>query len=539
MGVLSCANTGRISGGPKDVTPPKLIEPLSTPDKQVNFDPKVLTFFFDEFVEVKDPVKQVIVSPPLTYIPSVKSRGKKVTFAFDDKETLRENATYTINFGEAIVDFHEGNKLSNFTFVFSTGPFLDSLSISGKIINAKTGDPEPEMIVVLYDILEDSIVRKEKPFYFTRPDKNGNFVFRNIRSDRFKVFALKDDNLNYKYDLETERIAFLDEPIRLEGKSMEGVLLRSSLPIPRLALKTKNVKTYGKVSLFYNTTVPHDIDVRVVPENISYYTEAKEDSLSIYYDTSLDSFQIFVGKDSLKVFPKGKNDWLKKSHLIASSPINKKRIHPADSVVVAFNYPLKNVDFKYINVSDTTGVLDGVNYHLDVTNKNIIINYPWELGENYKITIDSNRLTDMYGHVNDNVNIAFSTLSLGTSGTLIVDIEDLDSTKNYVVHILKDKIPLYGYTFNQVKSAHLELTLLEPMKYNIDIFEDDNGNGQWDPGDYYEHRQPEVNFTYKGDILKVNRENKVQISWIKSLESLLQDKDPGGGKLNNPFENRK
>lgn len=539
MGLLSCANTGRISGGPKDVTPPKLIEFLSTPDKQVNFNPKVLTFFFDEFVEVKDPVKQVIVSPPLTYIPSVKSRGKKVTFVFDDKETLRENATYTINFGEAIVDFHEGNKLNNFTFVFSTGPYLDSLSISGKIINAKTGDPEPEMIVVLYDILEDSIVRKEKPFYFTRPDRNGNFVFRNIRSDHFKVFALKDDNLNYKYDLETERIAFLDEPILLEGKSMEGVLLRSSLPIPRLALKTKNVKTYGKVSLSYNTTVSHDIDVRVVPENISYYTETKEDSLSIYYDTSLDSFQIFVGKDTLKVFPKGKNDWFKKSHLNASSPINKKRIHPADSVIVAFNYPLKNVDFKYINVSDTTGVLDGVNYHLDVTHKNIIIYYPWELGENYKITIDSNSLTDIYGHVNDKVNLTFSTLSLGTSGTLIVDIDDLDSTKNYVVHILKDKTPLYGYTFNQTKTAHIELTLLEPMKYNIDIFEDDNGNGQWDPGDYFGHRQPELNFTYKGDILKVNRENKVQISWIKSLESLLQDKDPSGGKLNNPFENRK
>lgn len=537
--MLSCANTGRISGGPKDVTPPKPIVSLSTPDKQVNFNPKELTFFFDEFVEVKDPLKQVIVSPPLTYIPSIKSRGKKIIFTFDDKEILRENATYTINFGEAIVDFHEGNKLNNYTFVFSTGPDLDSLSISGKIIHAKTGEPEQEMIVVLYDILEDSIVRKEKPFYFTRPDRNGNFVFRNIRSGNFKVFALKDENLNYKYDLETERIAFLNEPVQLEEKSVEGILLYASLPVPPLSLKTKEIKNYGKATLHYNSNVPANMQVMVDPEDVKHFVEVKADSVSIYYDTLLDSFKIYVGVDTVKVFPKGRNVWIEKVRLISSLPFNKKRIHPADSVVISFSYPLENIDFQQINISDTTGVLEDVSYRLDIIRNKLIINYPWELGENYKIAIDSNAITDIYGHVNDKINYDFSVLSLGTAGTLIIDVEDLDSTKNYVVHILIDKTPIYGYTFNQVSSANIELTLLEPMKYNIEIFEDGNGNGQWDPGDYFGHRQPELSYTYKGDLLKVNRENKVQISWTKSLKSLLNDKDSDASKFNNPFENRK
>ena len=130
-----CASGGQLTGGPKDTSPPVLDTLKSAPLQPLNYFPRRLEFFFDEFVQVKDPTKQVLVSPPLTYIPKVKERGKKVTFEFDPKEVLREDATYTINFGEAIVDFREGNKLSNFTYVFSTGDYIDSLSLKGRIIN--------------------------------------------------------------------------------------------------------------------------------------------------------------------------------------------------------------------------------------------------------------------------------------------------------------------------------------------------------------------------------------------------------------------
>ena len=539
MGMYSCANTGRISGGPKDVTPPVVDRALSTQDKQTSFYPQKLTFYFDEFVEVKDPIKQVIVSPPLTYIPSVKSRGKRVTFTFDEKEVLRDNATYTINFGEAIVDYHEGNKLQNFTFVFSTGDYLDSLSISGKIYNAKTGEPEPEMIVVLYDILQDSIVKKEKPFYFTRPDRNGNFSFTNIKSDTFKIFAIKDENLNYKYDLVTEKIAFLDSPIVLQEKSIDSILLRSSLPVPPLKLKTRNIRNYGKAVFQYNTNVPHNLNVMVNPPDVKYYLEIKDDSLGVYYDTALDSFFIYTGIDTFKIMPKGKNEWMSKSKLKAVSPMHKKRIHPSDSVLLTFNYPLDNIDFKLFKISDTLGFIDDVKFKLDNTSKNIVLEYPWELGEKYNIELDSGAFKSIYGHVNEKVSIDFSVLSLANSATMIIEIEDLDSTKNYAVHILKEKTPLYGYTFNHVTKGSIELTLLEPMKYNIEIIQDDNSNGQWDPGDYYEHRQPELNYLYKGDILKVNRENKINISWAKSLRSLLESRDAGKDNIINPFEKRK
>lgn len=538
-GLVSCANTGRISGGSKDINPPVLDTLLSSPDKQTNFNPRQLVFFFNEFVEVRDPAKQILVSPPLTYIPSVKSRGKKVVFTLDEKEVLRDNATYTINFGEAIVDFHEGNKLHNFNYVFSTGDYLDSLSISGKIYNAKTGDPEQNMIVVLYDISEDSIVSREKPFYFTKPDRNGNYIFKNIKSDTFKLFALKDENLNYRYDLETEMIAFHNEPIILTGRSIDSVLLRSSLPVPALKLKTKNIKNYGKATLKYNTDIKGDLPIAIQPKEILHYTEVLGDSLGIYYETPLDSFFIFAGRDTVKVLPKGKKEWMSKSRLKAVSPVHKKKIHPSDSVTIVFNYPVESLDFNQFHVSDTIGLLENVLFRSDDLHKTVIISYPWELGQMYTIELDSGTISSMYGHLNEKVKVEFSALSLGNSGSLLIHIDELDSTKTYAVHIHKDKQPLYGYTFKQVADANIELDLLEPMKYNIEIIQDDNENGVWDPGDYYNHRQPEWTFLYKGDILKINRENKVHISWKKSLEFLLESRDAGNDKISNPFENRK
>ena len=172
---FSCASTGELLAGPKDTTPPVLDTMMSTPNNQVRFQKQDIVFVFDEFVEVKDAFKQVLVSPPLNYLPKVSGRGKKVTFAFNEKEELRENVTYSINFGDAIVDFREGNILSNFVFAFSTGDHLDSLSVKGTVVDALTSKPAENVQVLFYDILEDSIVAKSRPYYAVKTNKNGNF----------------------------------------------------------------------------------------------------------------------------------------------------------------------------------------------------------------------------------------------------------------------------------------------------------------------------------------------------------------------------
>lgn len=540
VGLYSCASTGNPSGGPKDIKPPKLDSLTSTADKQLRFKPKQLVFYFDEFVEVKDPLKQVLVSPPLTYIPKVTTRGKKVTFAFDEKEVLREDATYTINFGEAIVDFTEGNKLNNFSFVFSTGAFLDSLNISGKIINALTNEPEPEMVVFLYDNPEDSIVRKEKPFYFAKPDKDGNFKFQNIKSDTFRIFALKDENLNFKYDLESEKIAFLDTLIIL-ADSIRPFLLRSSLPVPNFKIRTVNSKTYGKVNLLCNTAPDPNIAYSVSDSSVTHYKETIGDSINIYYQSSLDSFYLFINDDTIKVKPKGYEDFFKKSKLRKTSISQGAFILPSDSILISFNFPIGDAKLNNILVYDTIGVLNDVKYSFTQDHKSLIVKYPWVVGEKYVIEIDTGVLKSIYGHDLDSMGHSFTVLTKDKTTNLTIKVTELDSTESYILKVLKEKVLITELQIQAVTSYELLLKGLVPEKYNIEVIEDSNKNGIWDAGNYDTKQQPEKYVLSKGEKLRENRDSEMLIDFKAGLLPKIEPKAGSQGLQNstNPLQIKK
>ena len=209
--IIGCASVGNPpSGGRKDTTPPVLDTAKSSPILPLNTKPQKLVFYFDEYIEVRNYSKKLIVSPPLVYNPIVKYRGKKVEVFLDAKEVLKENATYTFNFSDAIVDFHESNPYKNFTYVFSTGPTIDSLSIIGSVMDAKTGEAVKDISILLFDQLSDSAIAQVKPFYSTKTDDKGLFSLSYLRQDTFRIIALKDGNANYIYDVESEWIGFLD-----------------------------------------------------------------------------------------------------------------------------------------------------------------------------------------------------------------------------------------------------------------------------------------------------------------------------------------
>ncbi|MCO6464617.1 MAG: Ig-like domain-containing protein [Saprospiraceae bacterium] len=532
----SCASTGRLTGGPKDVTPPILDTLGSTLNGQVHFRPKELVFYFNEFVEVKDPSKQILISPPLTYIPSVKARGKKVTFKFDTKEVLKDNATYTINFGDAIVDFTEGNKLQNFNFVFSTGAYLDSLNISGKIYNAQTGRAEPDMVVMLYDNLKDSIVSQEKPFYFAKPDKNGNFTFANIKSDTFRIFALKDENLNFKYDLPTEKIAFIDHLIALRGNSVDSVMMRASLPIPTLKIKSKNTKEYGKIIMQYNTTLPDSFHYKIIPEDIVHYGTVTNDSLVVFYDTQQDSFHIFTDLDTIKIAPKGRESWISKSKL-QHKVLSPAKLHPDEPMRLQFNFPIELKNLAGLELLDTIGALDNVQFDLDESHRLLTVNFPWKNGETYTLHIDSTSIQSIYGHDFRNIEIDFKILMPEELATVQLDITDLSPEHNYVIRMLKEQALYKIFMVSGVDSVSYHLAELTPEKYNFEIIQDDNGNGQWDPGDFYLARQPEYYLLYKGGRIRENRTTNVKISWTDALKPV--DESQSSSKSDNPFSQKK
>jgi hypothetical protein len=211
--LYACANVVAPTGGPRDEEPPVVIR-STPPNHSPNFTADQIRIYFDEFVELRNIRQQMLVSPPLAGLPDIRIRGRSVVIDID--EELRENTTYNFFFGDAIRDITEGNAIPNFQFVFSTGDYVDSLSVRGKVINAFTHEPEDGVFVMMYDSIMDSIPYLERPVYLAKTDKDGLFTIGNMRGGDFLMFALKDNNANFLYDLPDEKIAFLDSLVRPE-----------------------------------------------------------------------------------------------------------------------------------------------------------------------------------------------------------------------------------------------------------------------------------------------------------------------------------
>jgi len=203
----SCASVGNPTGGPKDESPPKLISSLPL-ENTVNFNKKRIEITFDELIALKNPSDKVIVSPPQKLSPIAKSVGNKVVVLLAD--SLIPSTTYTIDFTDAITDFNEGNKFGDYAFSFSTGDHIDSLRISGNVIDASNLNPMTGIIIGTHTNPVDSSFRRLPFERITKSTKGGRFVLKGLPASSANVFALDDKNRNYRFDQPGEAIAFAD-----------------------------------------------------------------------------------------------------------------------------------------------------------------------------------------------------------------------------------------------------------------------------------------------------------------------------------------
>lgn len=205
-----CANIVPPSGGDKDSLPP--VPVLAVPKDSATFvKEQKITISFDEFIELKNANENVLISPFPNKQPQIEYKLKTITIRL--KDSLLPNTTYTIDFGNAIVDLNEGNILKNFQYAFSTGAAIDSNELTGKIILAETGKTDSTMFAVLYNKQEDSTVAKQKPQYVARVDAQGNFRFNNLPPGTYYVYGLQDVDGNKQYNQTIEQFAFLDSGI--------------------------------------------------------------------------------------------------------------------------------------------------------------------------------------------------------------------------------------------------------------------------------------------------------------------------------------
>lgn len=208
--MYSCADIGNPSGGPIDKTPPIFMRSNPTPNA-VNVKDRKIEIFFDEIVTLKDPSTKIIVSPAQTEMPRMSALGRKVTVELVD--SLLPNTTYTIDFSNSIQDNNEGNAIDNFAFAFSTGSVIDSMRVSGYVLDSRTLEPMQSVVVGLQSNLADSAFHKEKLQRVALTNDRGQFTIRNVSPGSYHIFALKDLDRDYKFGNPTEDIAFLDSII--------------------------------------------------------------------------------------------------------------------------------------------------------------------------------------------------------------------------------------------------------------------------------------------------------------------------------------
>ncbi len=315
--LIGCARMGNPDGGWYDEKPPMVVG--ATPkDKATHVDTKKIRILFDEFIKVDNPTENVIISPPQMEMPDIKSSGKQILINL--KDSLQPNTTYTIDFSDAINDNNEGNPLGNYTYSFATGDGIDTLEVSGYVLESENLEPIKGILVGLYEEMEDSLFLTTPMLRVSRTDSRGHFVIKGIAPGTYRIYALQDADGNYTYSQKSEKIAFTHDSITPTSKPdiRQDTLWRDTLHI-------NDIKRVG-----YTHFLPDDIVLRaftpVITDRYLVKTErAEADHFTFYFSYGSDQLPVIKGMnfdewDAFVVASNEKNDtityWLRDTMLV-------------------------------------------------------------------------------------------------------------------------------------------------------------------------------------------------------------------------------
>lgn len=518
----SCAQITALEGGEKDTMPPQVDTLHSSPMAATNHHPTTIKLTFNEWVKVNNVLKNVLVSPPLAKRPKVTLKRKTVIFEFDKDEVLKENTTYSINFGSAIVDLTEGNVAKGLTYVFSTGDEIDSLSVRGTVVDAFTKKPVENVSVMLYENLQDSVVYKEKPYYLAITDKSGQFQINNVRAGQFKAFALKDGDFDYKFSQVDEPIGFLSDLITV-GDSTPTLKFRLASERIPLKLKGKKNQLNGIKLLEFNRP-PRDIEFQPIGVDDFHFRE-KGDSIKIWFLGADSTSQLVILSekeviDTITLKPKSRLKYLANQALIASGQKDKTvSVLPHKQVFVEMNLPISTWnDTLIVLTQDSLAEKLDVDIQIDSMNpQKLNIAYPWQEKGTYHLTIFPQGIKGMNNQeLKDTLTQKIMVSTKEQLGNIQFTLIPPDSTKQYVVRLLKKNKEIDKVIFPQGKH-YKEWKWLMPGDYSLELVEDDVPNGVWDSGKYLLGQQPERVFVKKLEKLRANWD--LEVIWTPALDS--------------------
>lgn len=554
-----CANVVTPSGGPKDTTPPVVIKVI--PDNNsTNFIGKNIQITFDEYVTLENPNKNILISPPLQENPEYKLNNKTLIIKF--KEHLKPKTTYSINFSNAIKDLHEGNVFKDYVFVFSTGDAIDSLSLSGKLVNGFDLKPDEDFLVMLYyddkdTIALDSLPYLSKPDYVTKTDNEGKFVFNGLIDKPYLIFALKDGNSNLKYDLPNEEIAFLDSlvhPVYITENKDTAQLIDtvqlidttqqikdSTLLIMYSFIQEDSIQKLFKKELveegllrFIFRYPAKDVKIEVqeeLPDTFSIYpiNSNRYDTISWYFTPNKDSLWVSINYDTLindtvhfnlkprtaeKMKRKKKTEPVKRLNI--NNNIVQGRLKPEQQLILSFKEPVTRFNMRdttwFINSKDT--IFNDLQFEkIDSFGLRYKLNKIFEPEESYQIIIPDSVFYSFNGLTNDTTKISFKISEISQFGNIYITVEVPEDVPQVIVELLDDRDKVIDKQII-TETQEIEFLYLNPAKYKLKAIMDMDKNGIWSPGNFGKKILPESVYYYKDVLeLRANWDIDLEEAW--------------------------
>ena len=576
--VLACASIVTPDGGPYDEEPPVLMEAKPAVGA-TNVTTGKINLDFDENIKLVNAFENVVVSPPQLQMPEIKASGKRVTVELLD--TLIPNVTYSIDFGNSIVDNNEGNPYENFAYYFSTGDNVDTLAVSGTVVNAENLEPIKGMVVGLHSCLDDSAFNKLPFERVSRTDSRGHFVIKGMAPGKYRVYALNDANQNYLFDQKSEMVAFMDTyvspfatpAIRPDTIWRDSLTIDTILSVPYTRFQPDDIvlrafkeefssqylvkssrDSHNKVMLYFaepNNELP-TIKGLDFDSNDAYVLEKSitNDTISLWFKDStvyrvdtltmqvsykvLDSLGVMIDKVDT-VYSTPKRSWAKLKELenekmekIRKEQLKKaKRTEGYDennppeyipptkelrirfsgsssmdvnkNVFFQFDEPLESLDTLGIHLSKKVDTLwVPVDYVLEQGDniRRYNLYAEWRPGESYLLETDSATFKGLYGGVSKKMSQEMKFRTLEEYAVLYLDIPGTGNNA-YVQLMNKSEAVLQTEV---TKNNRCAFYFIQPGKYYLRLFIDENGNGKWDTGDFEKGIQPEKVFYYNREL---------------------------------------
>ncbi|MDR2359291.1 MAG: Ig-like domain-containing protein [Prevotellaceae bacterium] len=561
-----CANTqAGPSGGPKDTIPPVLLK--TTPKTNATyFAGKKIELAFDEYIALKEISKNVVMSPPSLRKPLVQRRGRNIQVVFQD--TLWQNKTYTIDFGNALADNNEGNLYPPYKFVFSTGGVIDSMAFTGVVRDAYTLDPVENTAVMLYENLSDSAVYKELPIAIARTDSWGYFSLQNIAPQAYHMYALEDKNSNYRYDPGNEKIAFLDtlvipehtvsmlpvitdnkDTAALEARPVERLLLISAenvrkqflVEYPQLEkrkfqlvfnqhypvitcfqIEGVNEPDYVIESSRFRDTLTYWLTGATVPDTLRATIEyLKTDSLNNLSPTSA-NLRFSLKKEDKAQQEKDKKN---KNDTVTEIPKLQPKINFSEQlgmrrgISVAFPALPAKIDTTKITLfkidEKKNRAKELFRWLPDTASRlRFYVQAKWVTVTEYELEVLPDAFSDIYGLVNDTIVNKFTTPNPDKFCHITFDLSNVSS--RYILQLLNEKKDRILRETLVDKAGKVLFDYLPSGDYVVRFIEDANQNGVWDACKMETKTQPEkvtlMRFPDASEILHLRENSEVEQS---------------------------